>query len=310
MANLLSWIAWLPYILSSTGLGLLDFRFPSVLGTTQFAGVLPGAYLGPITAAFVVTAVTDGRAGLRRWVGRMLRWRIGWRWYLLVLTGVPGALILVSIAWSGGAIEMPPVTALVAYLPLLLIQMVTTGIAEEPGWRDFATPRLQRRYGALVGSMILGPLWGAWHLPLFLSEWGGWPDVTWLMVAEFVAGACALSVVLTWAFNRSGESLPLVMLLHVSVNTFLSVGWSAMFPSIATAQNASHVILLTSSAAALVVLVATRGRLGYQPVIEPKTPVTGPRPPATGPRPPAAGPETVEAEPETLFFSRNGLGEV
>jgi membrane protease YdiL (CAAX protease family) len=271
IANLLSWIAWLPYILSETGLGILDFRFPAILGTTQFLGVLPGAYLGPITAAFVVTAVADGRPGLRRWVGRMLKWRIGWRWYLSVLIGVPAALTVTSIALSDGAIQMPPVAVLVAYLPMLLIQMVTTGIAEEPGWRDFATPRLQRRYGPLVGTMILGPLWGAWHLPLFFSEWGGWPDVTWLAAGEFVASACALSVVMTWAFNRSGESLPLVMLLHVSVNTFVSVAWTSMFPTIAGAGNASHVLLLASTTAALIVLAATRGRLGYRPAVEPAT---------------------------------------
>ncbi|MGW4460753.1 CPBP family intramembrane glutamic endopeptidase [Micromonospora sp. NPDC004704] len=271
LANLLSWVAWIPYVLSATGLGVLDFRFPTILGTTQTLGVLPGAYLGPITAAFIVTAVADGRAGLRRWVARMLRWRIGWRWYLSVLIGVPAALTITSVALSGGSIQAPPATALLVYLPVLVLQMISTGIAEEPGWRDFATPRLQRRYGPLVGTIILGPLWGAWHLPLFLSEWGGWPDVTWLMVGEFLVAATALSVVLTWAFNRTGESLPPVMLLHVSVNTFISVAWASMFPTIATAQNSTHVLLLTSAAGALVLLIATRGRLGYRPAVESPT---------------------------------------
>ncbi|MFJ3363595.1 CPBP family intramembrane glutamic endopeptidase [Streptomyces anthocyanicus] len=53
---------------------------------------------------------------------------------------------------------MPPAAVLVAYLPGLVLQMITTGIAEEPGWRDFAMPRLQRRYGPFFGTLILGPL--------------------------------------------------------------------------------------------------------------------------------------------------------
>ncbi|MFG1961523.1 CPBP family intramembrane glutamic endopeptidase [Nonomuraea sp. NPDC049028] len=264
LANLMSWAAWTPYILSATGLGILDFTFPSVLGTTQFAGVLPGAYLGPIFAAFIVTAVADGKAGLRRWVGRMMKWRVSWIWYLGAAAGVPTAIIISGFAVSNEDIHMPPVAVLVAYLPSLLLQMVTTGLAEEPGWRDFALPRLQRKFGPLVGTLILGPLWGFWHVPLFLSEWGGWPNVTWLTVAEFIAFACLFSVIVTWVFNRTGQSLPLVMVLHVSVNNFMSLAYADMFPSIANAQQTSHVTLLASGTAAIIILVATRGRLGYR----------------------------------------------
>lgn len=71
LANVMSWLAWVPYILSQHGLGIWGYRFPDLLGTSQFLGVLPGAYLGPIASALLVTAVADGRAGLRRWVGRM-----------------------------------------------------------------------------------------------------------------------------------------------------------------------------------------------------------------------------------------------
>ena len=89
LANLLSWVAWTPYILSENGLGVLHFRFPEVFGTAQFAGVLPGAYLGPIGAAFLVTAIADGRAGLRRWTARLLKWRVNWRWYVAVVLSMP-----------------------------------------------------------------------------------------------------------------------------------------------------------------------------------------------------------------------------
>ncbi|MGI5273692.1 CPBP family glutamic-type intramembrane protease [Nonomuraea sp. CA-218870] len=269
LANLLSWAAWTPYILSATGLGVLDFSFPSVLGSTQMLGVLPGAYLGPILSAFIVTAVADGREGIRRWLRRMTNWRVNWRWYALAGLGVPAALIAAGLALSDGDVRMPSAVLLLAYLPSLVIQMVTTGLAEEPGWRDFALPRMQRKWGPLGGTLVLGPLWALWHLPLFMSEWGQWPDVTWLRIAEFVAFCCTFSVVVTWVFNRTRQSLPLIMLLHVSVNNFMSVLYGDMFPSIASVEQASHVTLLAGTTAALVVLVATRGRLGYRPVEEP-----------------------------------------
>jgi membrane protease YdiL (CAAX protease family) len=263
LANLLSWAAWTPYILSDNGLGILHFSFPELLGTTQFLGVLPGAYLGPILAAFVITATVDGRPGLRQWVGRLWKWRVSWRWYLSVLLGVPAALIITALALTGGQVQAPPAQVLVAYLPALIIQMLTTGLAEEPGWRDFALPRLQRRFGPLVGTLVLGPLWGAWHLPLFLSAWGGWPNVTWLTIVEFIASATVFSIVMTWVFNRTGESLPLAILLHVSVNTFFSIVASEMFPTLGV-QDATHALLLASTVTAGVLLVATRGRLGYR----------------------------------------------
>jgi uncharacterized protein len=269
LANLMSWVAWLPYVLSMNGLGVLSFSFPVVLGTTQLLGVIPGAYLGPICAAFIVTRVTGGKAGVRQWIGRMTKWRVSWVWYLVTALGVPAAIIIAALAVTDGEIHMPPVAMLAAYVPSLVLQMIITGVAEEPGWRDFALPRMQRRFGPLSATVILGPLWGAWHLPLFLTEWGGWPDVTWTRIAVFIAFACVFSVVVTWVFNRTGQSLPLVMLLHVSVNNFMSLAYSDMFPSIASAESAGKVTLLAGTAAALVVLIATRGRLGYRPSSEP-----------------------------------------
>jgi membrane protease YdiL (CAAX protease family) len=264
LANLLSWAVWTPYVLSENGVGVLHFWFPEVLGSSQFAGVLPGAYLGPILGAFLVTAIADGRPGLRQWVGRLWKWRVSWRWYLIVLLSVPAALVLTGLVWTGGQAHLPSVAALAAYVPALVLQMLTTGVAEEPGWRDFALPRLQKRFGPLTGTLVLGPLWGMWHLPLFLTDWAGPHGADWLTVAEFVFSATMFSIVMTWVFNRTGESLPLAMLLHCGVNNFFSVAAADIFPTL-DMQSTSHILTITSTVAALVLLVATRGRLGYRP---------------------------------------------
>lgn len=260
LANALSWIAWTPYILSNNGLGVWDYTFE--LG--QLTGMLPGAYLGPITAALIVTAVTGGAAGLRTWGARLWRWRVRWHWYVIALLGVPAALILTGLVVSGGQVVAPPLTVLAMYLPVLLLQMVTTGLAEEPGWRDFALPRLQDKFGPMGAAFILGPMWALWHLPLFLTEWGGWPDADWTRPASFIVFCIGFNVIMAWIFNRTGQSLPLAMLAHVSVNTFMSVVWSAMFPTVDDGL-ASSALAVSSVIAAVIVIAATRGRLGYRP---------------------------------------------
>jgi membrane protease YdiL (CAAX protease family) len=259
-----SWLAWGPYILSSSGLGLEPgLHIPKLLGTTQLVGMLPGAYLGPVTAAFVVTLAADGRAGLRHWAKRLVRWRVSWRWYVGVLVTVPAAVLLATCALPAtwGHVRAPAITVVALYVPMLVLQFVTTGIAEEPGWRDFALPRLQRRLGPVAGTAVLGVLWGGWHLPLFVTEWGGWPDVPWWQPVEFVAACMPLSIVMTWVFNRSGESLPIVMILHASINSTYTLVWSQMFPTL-TVHDTMHAQLIASVVVALVLLAATRGRLG------------------------------------------------
>ncbi|MPY47800.1 CPBP family intramembrane metalloprotease [Streptomyces sp. K1PN6] len=259
----LSWLAWTPYILSENGVGLWHWTFPGGALGSQLLGVLPGAYLGPIGSALLVTAITEGRAGLRAWRGRMTKLRVSWRWFLVVALSVPAALTITSAALTGQAPAMPPVAVLAAYVPGLIMQMITTGLAEEPGWREFAMPHMQRRFGPLVATLVVGVLWGSWHLPLFLTEWDGGPDVDPSRPLAFMGTTLAFSFVMTWVFNRSRESMPLVMLLHTSVNNFFSVAWSDMFPS-AEIETTEYAFLIASALAAAVILAATRGRLGLR----------------------------------------------
>jgi membrane protease YdiL (CAAX protease family) len=264
LANALSWIAWIPYVLSENGLGIWRYAFPEVLGTSQITGMLPGAYLGPITSALIITAITGGRLGLREWGARLWRWRVRWHWYAIALLGVPAALVVTGAVVSGGQVFAPSLTALALYIPLLFLQMITTGLAEEPGWRDFALPRLQDRFGPMGSAAILGPMWALWHMPLFFTEWGGWPEADWTRPVFFTVFCIGFNVVMAWVFNSTGQSLPVAMLAHVSVNNFVSVIWGEMFPTVG--ESAVSIALAVSSViAAVVVIVLTRGRLGYRP---------------------------------------------
>jgi uncharacterized protein len=260
-----SWLLWTPYILSDHGLGLEpDIRIPGGGLGSQLIGVLPGAYLGPLGAAFTVTALAEGRAGLRHWAHRLTHWKVGWRWFFAVLLIVPTAILLAPLALpkTWGHVAMPSLMILALYVPLLLMQIITTAAAEEPGWRDFALPRMQERFGPILGTTLLGLLWGAWHLPLFLTEWGG-PEKTWWLPVIFIVGCVPLSLVMTWVFNRTNQSVPLIMLLHAGINTTYSLVWAEVYPTLES-NDTMWGQLIASTAAALILIIATRGRLGLQ----------------------------------------------
>jgi membrane protease YdiL (CAAX protease family) len=262
LASGISWLVWVPYILSLDGLGVLHFRYPDLLQGNQLTAILPGAYLGPLAAAFTVTAITEGRDGLRRWRRRLFQFRAGVRWYAFALLAVPIAVLLGTLAMPGAesVFRLPSLMVLAVYVPMLVLQLFTTGLAEEPGWRDFALSRLQQRHHPMVATLILGTLWASWHLPLFLTPWAG-PDVTGMMLVRFVITAMEMSFLITLVFNKGRQSLPLVMLLHCSINNFQSVAFSEFFPG------ANDILLWGPTVGlgvlSLIVIVVTKGRLGY-----------------------------------------------
>jgi uncharacterized protein len=262
LANGISWLAWTPYILSLDGFGVLHFRYPDFLMGNQLTAILPGAYLGPLAAAFTVTAITEGREGLRRWRRRLFQFRAGVGWYAFALFAVPVAVLVGTAAMPGAAevMRVPSLMVLAVYVPMLVLQFFTTGLAEEPGWRDFALSRLQERHQPMVATFILGVLWTIWHVPLFLTPWGG-PDVGVETLVRFAIMAMEMSFLITLVYNKGRQSLPLVMLLHCSINNFQSVAFAEVFPG--TDDTWLWGPVLGLGVLALVVIVVTRGRLGY-----------------------------------------------
>lgn len=283
----LSWIGWVPYVLSTHGLGLLPFGVGSPTAA-QLILMLPGAFMGPIGSAYFITRVVEGKPGVRRWAGRFVKFRVNWRWYLLAVLGVPALMIICAIPLSGGEIQPPPLVVVVAYIPMLVMQYLTTGLAEEPGWRDFCLPRIQPYFGPLRGTVILGVVWGIWHLPMFFSEWADWPNWPWYDPVLFILMCIAISIVMTWVFNRTGESLPIAILLHVSCNSMMSLVILEMFPRIPNTHLSGNIILLLGfGVVAAVLLIKTKGKLGYDPATA-SLPVDMQKPaPGTGPEPAA-----------------------
>ncbi len=130
-------------------------------------------------AAYVMTRVTEGKEGVLRLRQRIKQKQASWQWYLFILLGIP-LLIMLGIIIQPGALTdfqgLKPI--LLASYPITFVAVLFGGgpLGEEPGWRGFALPRMQQRYGPLQGTLFLGILWTCWHLPDFLtSAQGGGP---------------------------------------------------------------------------------------------------------------------------------------
>jgi len=188
---------------------------------------------GPTLAALLVSSLAPGHGDLSALVRRLLRWRVGVRWYLIAL-GLPLLLALVTavsytLAGSRGFAGWQ-VGPLLGLAPQLVWTLVLGGpLEEELGWRGFAFPLLQTRSNALVSSLILGVLWGLWHLPLFLLPGTSQyvlvtqHPLSFLWFAGFVVQTTALSVLFGWLMTRTGGSVPIAMVFHTAANMAYSV---------------------------------------------------------------------------------------
>ena len=232
----------------------------------------PLTFVGPTLSAFVMTSLTQGKAGMRRLLQRYVLWRVGFPWYLLTLLAPSALFLLGFLVMPGGSAAfqaIPAPTFLVSYLTTFILFFIIGGpLGEEPGWRGFALPRLQRRYGPLVGTLILGALWGLWHLPLMILIPGyngagtGFVGIL-IPVLEFVIEVVAMAVVFTWVFNNVRGSLLLAMLLHGSINT-AGDSVARLFPTLPPGFLTQLMEILILVVPALLIIVLTRGRLSYQ----------------------------------------------
>jgi uncharacterized protein len=262
LAYALTWLAWSPWYLSESGVGLLPFDGDSISVYLNPVALI----LGPTLSAFIMTGATEGKDGVRRLLRRIVLWRVGFGWYLFVLLGIPAIIALSTVILPGALSSFDA-----AAVPTTLFLYVVAGpvflfiggpVFEEIGWRGFALPRLQRVYGPLVGTLVLGALWGLWHLPLFLIPSWDTPHGSLLDIALFVVLAMSIALVITWVFNNTKQSVLLAILAHGSLNS-AAVSMYALFPAHAVTGGITNVAI-GFGLAALLVVVLTRGRLGYR----------------------------------------------
>lgn len=199
--------------------GVLPFKVPFAVSLTLGWGF--------ILVSLFMTWLTLGKEAMKTLFKRFFLWRVGWKWYLVAILLLP-ALRFAAIPLTEWLTGIPanyshpmirdvvpldwPLISMV--IPWILFEILTNG--EEMGWRGYVLPRLQAKYNALTSSLIVGVLWGVWHLPKFLGAGlGNERSFAWFVVAHI-----ALAVLYTWLYNNTCGSLLLVTLFHASGNTF------------------------------------------------------------------------------------------
>jgi uncharacterized protein len=224
-----------------------------------------GSIFGVALAAVLVVAASDGRAGVRDLARRSLRWRVGARWYLLAVLGLPVVVLAGAIALFGTAaleaLADDGRLLLTRLLPVLLLQLALFQLAEEVGWMGFLQARLQDRHGPLKASLLVTVPFALWHLPDLFAQAG---LATALIILPILAAAhlCA-RVVFLWLYNATGASVLLVAVFHASFDaTVNGVGLGQLIPG----SNGTALVLATGAIAlaAVGLVVATRGRLAYE----------------------------------------------
>ena len=209
MAFVFSWTIMLPLLLSESGFGVLPFALP-----WQVFGSLMSIF-GLALPAFLVTAATDGEAGVRDLLRRILRWRVGVHWYLLALFGLLFTTLLGAIPLLGAvpleALAQNWMLLFTVFLPGVLVPFVLVNLWEETAWTGFMQHTLQERRGPVLASIIVAPFFALIHMPGFfvacfisdektpLSQFSS----VLVQVGVLAVFAMFIRVLIMWLFNGS-----------------------------------------------------------------------------------------------------------
>jgi uncharacterized protein len=256
LAYLISWVIWLPLILPKFGIKILPIlpKYHHHLGS-----------FGPMIAAIIVKYVSDGWSGVKDLLGRIIRWKVNWIWYVVVLV-VP-ILLVIATGYFDELITGQPFTMegfssnreFPQFSPFgfFLFNFFTFGIGEETGWRGFALPTLQKRFSALVSTLILAVGWACWHIPAFVYR-PLYSQMDAAGILGFFMSMLTGAVILTWIFNSTKGSLFLVAIFHAMVELmFMSTN--------ITAKMSTYLGATVMIAAILIILLAKVENLSFRP---------------------------------------------
>jgi uncharacterized protein len=202
----ISWLGMISVVLVSRGIAP-SYR-PYFLVFSIFYAI------GPALAAAIVSQVTQGKIGVQNLLKGLIRWRVGLGWYIVA---VLSPVLLLTVAQVVTKLLGLTVTIPVPQVNLSIFAFGVNFLAntcEEIGWRGFALPHLQKRYNALIATLIVGTLWALWHLPLVFLVGNAMSEFPLAWFISIVADA----FMYTWIYNSTKGSILLVALFHGSLN--------------------------------------------------------------------------------------------
>ncbi len=215
-----SWLVWSPFILAGFGL----YQLPESLSSLMLLAVIIGAF-GPMIGAIVVQYRIGKWSEVKSYFKHCLRFRIKPIYYVLAIVIPFGVTVIAHYITIGFGIADLPRTLLpedltispyLLVLPYAILMLVFGGGQEEFGWRGFAQDRLQDSYGILLGSAILGFMWGLWHAPLWIMPGEGHENYSFI---AFLLFTIIFSVMIAILYNMSGRKMVIPWLMHAISNT-------------------------------------------------------------------------------------------
>lgn len=181
--------------------------------------MLLGSWTPNIAAMLVIAFIIKQKGGIKSLFARWTCFRIAPKWYLAALSPI---LVAIATVMTVSLFTTIPVSGLPSpgmLAGLILMSFITGATGEELGWRGFALPRLLRRYNVIISSLILGIIWGIWHLPLWFTGMG-WEEIPFLMFMYL--GIC-MTLIITWIFINTNGNMVLVTIFHMSFNVSLGL---------------------------------------------------------------------------------------
>lgn len=214
---------------------------------------------GPLISGLLMIGLVDGREGFCDLLSRLFKWRVSLVLYAvalltapLVFAAVHYLLSLISPVYSPGFLG-PNGPSLVF---LSIMSGIIVGICEEIGWFGFAIPKLRLRYNILTTGLLVGVIWGAWHI-MANDIWairtysGGLNPMVYAVLAgiSFLIGQLPpFRVLMVWVYEKTG-SLLVMMVMHFSL-TACSIAFSP------TLMSGWQVFIYSLSVAAAMWLIA------------------------------------------------------
>ncbi len=208
LTYIITWGVEIPVALNKHGYAAINIS----KGLQTFCTLSPGI------VAVILTAIFYKKNGLKTLLKAVVKWRVKFKWYFIViiLGIVLCGLSLLLFNWTYGQINNPdPAYNFLFYFILIL---PLSALWEEMGWRGFLLPILQQKYAPLTASIIIGFVWGLWHLPIYLAiDPYGAKTITYFLF--MFIGCFALSIIETWLYNSTKGSLFICILFHNAINT-------------------------------------------------------------------------------------------
>ncbi len=247
-------ISWLPWL--SGGQGIFVF--------------------GPSIAGVIIIALVSGKDGLKDLLKRAFRWKVNWKWWLVSLL-LPALLTLIALGVNllMGA-PVPPFTFIKTEWYLMPVFFVITiiggSLGEEFGWRGFMLPYLQQKMKPWLASLLIGLVWGLWHLPQFFNPGAVHSELGLVRLPLYVIVEVGLATLMTWVYNKSGDSLLLGGIIYHNADNF----WGTVLLTSATMSGALGgesagvdlqfwtISVIVTTLAALILCLGTKGSLGKQ----------------------------------------------